>query len=78
MLKQQKTHLSTFFPHVLSRNIVFEMNFGQRVSLIGDEPFAPIKSGFELIQKISLDKRVSNGPRSQNKKDYEVVNLTDR
>lgn len=30
-----------FFPHVLSKNIVFEMNFGQRVSLIGDEPFAP-------------------------------------
>ncbi len=24
-----------FFPHVLTKNIVFEMNFGQRVSLIG-------------------------------------------
>ena len=30
-----------FFPHVLTKNIVFEVNFGQRVSLIGDEPFAP-------------------------------------
>ena len=25
-----------FYPHVLTKNVVFEMNFGQRVSLIGD------------------------------------------
>lgn len=62
-----------FFPHVLSKNIVFEMNFGQRVSLIGDEPFAPIKSSFELIQKLPLEKRFSNTVVSKNKKDYQVV-----
>lgn len=30
-----------FYPHVLTKNVVFEVNFGQRVSFIGDEPFAP-------------------------------------
>ncbi len=45
------------FPHVLTKNIVFEMNFGQRVSLIGDEPFAPIKADYFLIQKIPIAKR---------------------
>ena len=49
-----------FFPHVLTKNVVFEMNFGQRVSLIGDEPFAPIKSDFKLIQKIPIENRFSN------------------
>ncbi len=49
-----------FFPHVLTKNIVFEMNFGQRVSLIGDEPFAPIKSDFKLIQKLPIESRFSN------------------
>jgi hypothetical protein len=36
------------------------MNFGQRVSLIGDEPFAPIKSDFKLIQKLPIESRFSN------------------
>jgi hypothetical protein len=65
-----------FYPHVLSKNFVFEMNFGQRVSLIGDEPFAPVKSGFQLVQKLPLDMRVcrqTEESRSTNKKDYEVV-----
>lgn len=51
---------------------MFEMNFGQRVSLIGDEPFAPIKSGFELMQKIPLEMRYRNAERILNKKEYEV------
>ena len=46
------------FPHVLTKNIVFEMNFGQRVSLIGDEPFAPIKADYLLIQKIKDINRI--------------------
>lgn len=66
---------AVFYPHVLSKNCVFEMNFGQRVSLIGDEPFAPIKSDFELIQKRPMEARVSNAPRKTNKSDYEVGNI---
>jgi hypothetical protein len=61
------------FPHVLSKNVVFEMNFGQRVSYIGDEPFAPIKSGFQLIQKQPLEQRVAADPRPASKKDCEVA-----
>jgi hypothetical protein len=38
-----------FFPHVLSKNVVFELNFGQRVSLIGDEPFAPSLACFWFL-----------------------------
>lgn len=59
-----------FFPHVLTKNIVFEMNFGQRVSLIGDEPFAPIKSDYLLIQKIPIEKRTCSDHASL-KKDEE-------
>ena len=44
-----------FFPHVLSKNVVFEMNFGQRVSLIGDEPFAPSLFAFcWTIQSVKI------------------------
>lgn len=70
------TEPQIFFPHVLSRNMVFEMNFGQRVSIIGEEPFAPIKSGFDLMQKIPLDSRHPGEDlekHSSDKKDYEVV-----
>lgn len=66
--------LKVFFPHVLTKNVVFEVNFGQRVSLIGDEPFAPIKNGFELIQKIPLEARFRNESRSSDRHDYEVWN----
>jgi hypothetical protein len=52
-----KTPSIILFPHVLTKNIVFEMNFGQRVSLIGDEPFAPIKADYLLIQKVPIAKR---------------------
>ena len=60
-----------FFPHVLTKNVVFEMNFGQRVSLIGDEPFAPIKSDFRLIQKLPIENRFFN-EIPKDKKDNEV------
>lgn len=65
-----------FFPQVLTKNIVFEVNFGQRVSLIGDEPFAPIKNDYELIQKKPLEARFRDEARSCEKHDYEV-NLID-
>lgn len=64
--------LKVFFPHVLTKNVVFEVNFGQRVSLIGDEPFAPIMNGFELIQKMPLEARFRNESRSSDRHDYEV------
>lgn len=48
------------------------MNFGQRVSLLGDEPFAPIKPNFELIQKLALDKRIRGTVAPKEKKDCEV------
>ena len=61
------------FPHVLSKNIVFEMNFGQRVSLIGDEPFAPIKNGFQLIQKIPIENRFFSEVNQKSREDLEVI-----
>jgi hypothetical protein len=62
-----------FYPHVLSKNYVFEMNFGQRVSFIGDEPFAPIKPDFKLIQKLPFENRFFNGTRLLDKKECDVV-----
>jgi heterogeneous nuclear ribonucleoprotein U len=72
-LVKDKNGKSVFYPHILSKNIVFEVNFGQRVSLLGDEPFAPLKSGFELMQKYSLDKRVRGELAPKEKKDCEVI-----
>jgi hypothetical protein len=65
-----------FYPHVLSKNYVFEMNFGQRVSFIGDEPFAPIKPDFKLIQKLPFENRFFNGTRPLNKKECDVSIFT--
>ena len=67
-----KTPSIVLFPHVLTKNIVFEMNFGQRVSLIGDEPFAPIKNEFLLIQKIPIDKRFCSDIPHKNQPEPEV------
>lgn len=60
------------FPHVLTKNIVFEMNFGQRVSLIGDEPFAPIKPGYFLIQKIPIENRYCTDMEQRSQTELEV------
>lgn len=67
-----------FFPHVLSKNIVFEMNFGQRVSLIGDEPFAPIKNGYQLIQKIPIEKRFCSEVSRKSREESEVIRFSDK
>ena len=72
---EDKAECLIFFPHVLTKNIVFEMNFGQRVSLIGDEPFAPIKADFRLIQKLPIENRICN-EISNTKKQNEVMNYT--
>lgn len=61
-----------FYPHVLSKNYVYEMNFGQRVSFIGDEPFAPIKSDFKFIQKLPYENRYFNGTKLLDKKECDV------
>ena len=74
-LIKDQNGLTTFYPHILSKNIVFEVNFGQRVSLLGDEPFAPLKSGFELMQKFSLEKRIRGELAPKEKKDCEVIML---
>lgn len=64
-----------FYPHVLTRNIVYEVNFGQRVSFLGDEPFAPIKTGFELIKKVPIEKRFKNWLAPKEQKDCEILML---
>ena len=67
--------LLTFYPHVLTRNIVYEVNFGARMSVLGDEPFAPIKTQYELIQKLPLDKRVKNEQAPKEKSQCECIML---
>ena len=72
LLLNDQNEKPIFFPHVLSKNVVFEVNFGQRVSLLGDEPFAPIKQEYELIQKIPLDLRVRGELAPKSKQQCEV------
>lgn len=67
--------LLTFYPHILTRNIVYEVNFGARMSVLGDEPFAPIRNGFELIQKLPLDKRFKNAVAPAEKSQCDCVML---
>lgn len=69
---EQSSKSLIFFPHVLSKNMVFEMNFGQRVSLIGDEPFAPIKNGYQLIQKIPIERRFCSEISRKSREELEV------
>jgi heterogeneous nuclear ribonucleoprotein U-like protein 1 len=42
---------------------------------IKDEPFAPIKSDFKLIQKLAFEQRVFNGTRLLEKSECEAVFL---
>lgn len=51
------------------------MNFGQRVSLIGDEPFAPIKSDFLLIQKIPIEQRFCSDISIKSQTEPEAIML---
>ena len=73
VVKPDNSSFDLFFPHVISKNIVFEMNFGQRVSLIGDEPFAPIKPGFTLIQKVPSEQRTCSDAILKHRRDSHVL-----
>lgn len=58
------------FPHVLSKNIKFEVNFGERSEpWIADEAF---KEGFEWASKIPEESRVRGPKKPEEKKDCEV------
>ena len=72
-VKLSETRHDVFFPHVLSKNIVFEMNYGQRVSVIGEEPFAPIKTEFSFIQKIPIEQRFCSDTILKHRKNSEIL-----
>lgn len=55
------------FPHVLVRNVKFEVNFGSK------DPAPEIIEGYELAGKIEdVEKRVRGPTKPENKEDCEV------
>ncbi|XP_078674996.1 uncharacterized protein LOC144912971 isoform X10 [Branchiostoma floridae x Branchiostoma belcheri] len=56
------------FPHVLCKNQSVEFNFGQL-----EEPWFPLKEGFELIEKIAVEERVRGTKGPEAKKDAEML-----
>lgn len=62
------------FPHILSKNISFEVNFGERSEpWIADEAF---KEGFEWASKVPVESRVRGPKKPEEKKDCEVSDST--
>lgn len=58
------------YPHVMSKNISFEVNFGERA-----EPWAleeRFEGDFEWASKVPLEKRVKGPQKPENKKQCEV------
>ena len=66
--KFARSHRQIFFNLTIS-NYFYEMNFDQRVSFIGNEPFAPKKSDFKFIQKLPYKNRYFNGTNLLDKKE---------
>lgn len=59
---------NALFPHVLTKNTKFEVNFGQK-----EEPHFPLKEGYTMISAVELDERV-RGPLPPGKKeDCEII-----
>lgn len=60
----------TLFPHILSKNISFEVNFGDRIEpWISDESF---KENFEWASKVPLEQRVQGPKKPEEKSECEV------
>ncbi|XP_077993503.1 uncharacterized protein LOC144447377 isoform X2 [Glandiceps talaboti] len=58
------------FPHILSKNVGLEVNFGQK-----EEPFHEIKEGFTLIGKLPEEDRVQGQLKPTAKGESEVLML---
>lgn len=54
------------FPHILSKNIQFRANFGQRESEF------PIEDGYTWAANVPVDQRVPGPRRPDNRSDCEV------
>ncbi|KAK6623609.1 hypothetical protein RUM43_009461 [Polyplax serrata] len=55
------------FPHILSKNCSFEVNFGNR------EPWAQILPGFTNVGEIPLEDRIMGPKRPEKREDCEVI-----
>ncbi|XP_063236170.1 heterogeneous nuclear ribonucleoprotein U-like protein 1 [Bacillus rossius redtenbacheri] len=55
------------FPHVLTKNVKFECNFG------GKEPWCPPLPGYMFAGEVSLDRRVAGPPRPERRQDCEML-----
>ncbi len=58
---------AALFPHVLSKNCELQLNFGQL-----EEPFFPLKEGFEFVGKVAEEERVRGTLPPEKKEDCEV------
>lgn len=54
------------FPHILSKNCSFEVNFGNR------EPWTQILPDFTNVGEVAIEKRIAGPKRPEKKEDCEV------
>ena len=55
------------FPHILTKNVCFDVNFGNR-----DTAWFPIESGYTWAAKIPIEQRIPGPRRPERKEDCEV------
>lgn len=59
---------NALFPHILSKNVKFAVNFSS-------DPTHPILEGFTLCGNVELEDRVAGPKRPEKKEDCEVKDL---
>ncbi|XP_022332049.2 uncharacterized protein LOC111129853 isoform X2 [Crassostrea virginica] len=66
----QKSDLEeeALFPHILTKNVAFECNFGA-----SEEPWFPLKEEFKFIGQVPLEERVRGTEPPAKKEDCEVI-----
>lgn len=56
------------FPHILTKNISFEVHFGAK-----EEPWFPLKEGYVFIDKVDVEERVRGTLQPEKKEDCEML-----
>lgn len=67
-IKKSDLEEVALFPHVLTKNVAFECNFGAL-----EEPWFPLKEEFTFIGKVPLEERVRGTEPPAKKEDCEVI-----
>lgn len=68
-ISQSQLDGKALFPHVLSKNIKFECNFGD------NEPWFPLLEDYTFVAKVPVEDRVLGAKRPEKREDCEVMTM---